>query len=360
MKIIWFFIALAIAALFAVYMISLMPEKEVEQKIVYIPTKEVIEKEVKTVDVLVATRDIGIGQELKHGVNVGTAVWPENKVHSSFIQIKDSKSIDGIVEKMITRAPFYKGENILMSKLQNIGDPSFLPGLLEPGMRAVTIRVDNISSVAGFVKPGDYVDVMLIYSVDVSESNPDVAAILEGAELPLKNGNSATFSELMLQNVKVLAVDQSATLDTAQGKKGNKIPNTMTLELSVSDAQRVRLAERFGQISLVLRGLKEEEGETVTRPSSLSDLSRIFPPSYFSTLFDNNSKYDIPVVDIFADQGENGESINPIEAIYGDDKVEDDEEADTRTITVFRGTSKEELEFEVEEGDEQEEAGDAR
>jgi len=110
----------------------------------------------------------------------------------------------------------------------------------------------------------------------------------------------------------------------------------------------------------VLRGLKEEEGETVTRPSSLSDLSRIFPPSYFSTLFDNNSKYDIPVVDIFADQGENGESINPIEAIYGDDKVEDDEEADTRTITVFRGTSKEELEFEVEEGDEQEEAGDAR
>jgi len=136
-------------------------------------------------------------------------------------------------------------EPILDWKVTGPGQRATLSAVLTEGMKAVSIRVNDIAGVAGFVLPGDRVDVMLSRTQD-----------------------NQAFVDVLLQNIKVLAVDQ-----IADDKKDNPtVAKSVTVEVSTVDAQKLTLAASVGQLSLALREVAANTDEATQRVS-LSDLS---------------------------------------------------------------------------------------
>jgi pilus assembly protein CpaB len=111
------------------------------------------------------------------------------------------------------------------------GGRAALSALLEEGKRAVTIRVDDVRGVAGFVLPSDRVDVVLIRAETRS------------------NGATETYSDLLVEDVKVLAVDQLLNERTEQPT----VAKAVTLEATTEQAQKITLAANIGKLSLILR-----------------------------------------------------------------------------------------------------------
>jgi pilus assembly protein CpaB len=122
-----------------------------------------------------------------------------------------------------------RNEPVLRSKVTGAGQRASLSLLLEPGKRAVTVRVDDVRGVAGFVLPGDFVDVVLI--------GEDPGAQREG------------YSDILLHHVKVLAIDQLA----AERPEQPTVPKAVTLEVTTEQAQKILLASNIGKLSLILR-----------------------------------------------------------------------------------------------------------
>jgi pilus assembly protein CpaB len=130
--------------------------------------------------------------------------------------------------------PMAVNEPILASKLSGEGGRATLAALLRPDMRAYAVRVSEVSGVAGFVLPGDTVDVL------ITRQPADEAA--------------QQITDVLLQNVRVIAIDQSAKDD----KSDPMIGKTATLEVSQTDAQKLALAQQVGSLSLALKKTAEE------------------------------------------------------------------------------------------------------
>jgi pilus assembly protein CpaB len=148
--------------------------------------------------------------------------------------------------KRIVLAPIDINETILAAKVTGPGQRATLSAMIQDGMTAVTIRVNDVEGVAGFVLPGDRVDVVLTRQNDKSEATSDVVE----------------------QNARVIAVDQLADVRAEKPS----VVKSVTLEVSVVDGQRLALAANVGTLSLLLR----KAGETAdgaTREVTLNDLS---------------------------------------------------------------------------------------
>ncbi len=126
-------------------------------------------------------------------------------------------------------------EPILSARVTTPNGRAALSTQIEDGMRAVTVRVDEVRGVAGFVLPGDRVDIILTRG--------------EGGS------DGAAFADILLQNTRVLAIDQ--LVDERQDKPS--VARAVTLELSVADAQKVVLAQGIGRLSLTLRQNRDSE-----------------------------------------------------------------------------------------------------
>ena len=137
-------------------------------------------------------------------------------------------------------SPVEQNEPVLLAKLSGPGGRATLSNLLTPGMRAVTIRVDEIAGVGGFITPGDRVDVVLTRDAGNVEEVSDVA---QGA-----SGSTIT-TETVLENVKVLTVDQGAD----ERNTGPKVASSVTVEVTTDGANKVTLARSIGTLSLSLR-----------------------------------------------------------------------------------------------------------
>jgi len=136
-----------------------------------------------------------------------------------------------------------RNEPILSSKITGANQRATLSAMIEEGMRAVSVRVDEVRGVAGFVQPGDRVDVILTRG--------------EG------NVGDTAFADVLLQNVRVLAIDQLV------GDKQDRptVARAVTLELNVHQSQKVILAQGVGRLSLILRqagGADPEPARRVT------------------------------------------------------------------------------------------------
>ena len=137
-------------------------------------------------------------------------------------------------------------EPVLASKISGEGQGASIAALLTEGMRAATVRIDDVSGVAGFVQPNDSVDVLITRTV---------------------TGSNQQFTDVLLQNVRVIAIDQEAK--NSDGTP--KLARSATVEVSPIDAQKLALAQKAGQLSLVLR----KPGETnnpVVETVSMNDL----------------------------------------------------------------------------------------
>lgn len=200
------------------------------------------------INVLVAAKDLKTGQELKSG-DLRWQPWPKTSLFPGAIRQLENQTAEQALEGRLARN-VSKGEPVMKSALLGKSSGNFVAASLEPGMRAISIDVKASGMVSGFIGPGDHVDVILTYGLRVrsEEEDPNIDKMLA-----LNLEKSAT--ETILQNVKVLAVDQSA-----QRPEDDKIKvgKTVTLAVSVQDAERLALASGMGSLSLVLRGVGDD------------------------------------------------------------------------------------------------------
>lgn len=149
--------------------------------------------------------------------------------------------------KRVVLAPIEADEPVLAVKVTGPGQRATLSAIVGDGMKAVSVRVNDVEGVGGFVLPGDRVDVVLTRQIE--------------------KGNATT--EVVLQNARVLAVDQSADDRTSKAA----VAKAVTLEVDTLGAQKIWLAASVGSLSLLLRKAGEVSSET-TRRVTLDDLSK--------------------------------------------------------------------------------------
>ena len=229
---------------------------EAKKKIASIE-KNIAKNEVK---VLVANKDISRGAAIT-AENTEISIIPEQYRQPQAV------SADRAIG-MVAVVPISKGEQVSLNKL---AQPRQLGGLAEGtpvGKRAITIAVDNISSVGGLVKPGDYVDVMALVPVPVQA--PDGKQVNQMAVMPL------------FQNVLVLAVGQDiGAITSASGKKeaekrGESSP-LITLALQPQDANLIAFVQEQGRLRLTLRSPADSQMQA-TQPASWDTLFRYLMP----------------------------------------------------------------------------------
>ncbi len=195
-----------------------------------------------THQVVVASGDLSPGIALD-ATTVKATSYPEELIPPT--AVNSLAQVQGRV--LIT--PVAKGEPILMSKLAPEGTAAGLGGLLDENKRALTVRVDDVSGVAGFIHPGDHVDIL--------------------AELPMPGTTGEHFSKTILQNIVVLTAGQF----WEQQNKDQKpvVVNTVTLELTPQQAEMMTLASNQGKIRLALRS-KRDSAEVQTAGVATSHL----------------------------------------------------------------------------------------
>lgn len=222
--------------------------------------------------VLVANRDIARGIPL----NLQLVQWQQwaEPVDVSRAVIKDAVPLQSVVGA-VTRRPIASGELITWENLVMSGMPGFVTAVLTPGYRAMTVSVDEATTRAQIIYPGDRVDVILVHS----PGSGGVPAEQGGVDGPV--------SQVIVRDVRVIAVG-SATLDMNRygtpmvGSTGIERPEppsgeTYTLEVSTMDAERIALATVTGQLTLVVRpvsGVAVDEAVARAPPAGYDDWSR--------------------------------------------------------------------------------------
>jgi pilus assembly protein CpaB len=187
-----------------------------------IPVREV---EVASTKIVVAVGTLPTGTQLQDK-DLKLVAWPESSpVPGSFTKFED------VVRRGLV-AGVVENEPITESKLAPLASGAGLPPTIPPGMRAMSVRVDDVVGVAGFVVPGTRVDVVVTMISAASQDKP--------------------MSRTVLGNVLVLT--SGTRIDQEQGRKGEAQPTTVvTLAVTPDDAERVALASNNGRISLALR-----------------------------------------------------------------------------------------------------------
>jgi pilus assembly protein CpaB len=187
---------------------------------------------VPTSRVVVAAMDLPVGTRIEKD-DLATVDWPTASLPPS--AAADPASLEG----QVVASRIFKGEAVLAEKLVSGKSGSGLAALLPEGSRAVSVRVNDVVGVAGFIHPGDFVDVIVTMRPN------------EGA------GSSLFTSKIILENVKVLAVGKQVD----SGRDGEKvIPATVaTLQVDSAQAEKLALAATKGQLLLALRSPADGE-----------------------------------------------------------------------------------------------------
>jgi len=205
-------------------------------------------KEEARVQIVVASKAIKAGEKLTEA-NVKWQDWPKSGVFEGLLVKEGNKKITDIAEGKVRRAMAIN-EPITKSSLVP-AKVNYLAASMAPGMRAVAIAGNAGSSAGGFVAPGDFVDVILTYRIRFSvndRSDPVVHDLLQ-------RNIYRRASETILQNIKVLAVDQAATRNEEKVKAGK----VYTLEVTPRQAQTLALASSVGALELSLRGMGDDK-----------------------------------------------------------------------------------------------------
>lgn len=218
-----------------------------------------------TVNIYVASQPITIGTTISESM-VSVQPWPEHLMADGFVRADGKNSVVG----MVARASFEAQEPILASKISNPKDPNFLAGTLPKGMRVITIQTNEVEGIAGFLFPGDRVDVLLTHMVKKWTTPPSFNG---QPTTPAEEDDAVT--ETLLTNVTVLAVDQRASAAGATDKEGRLvIPRSVSLMVSPTDAQRLRLGAKKGELTLALRALDDRESADPLTITGIKDISQ--------------------------------------------------------------------------------------
>jgi pilus assembly protein CpaB len=194
--------------------------------------------QIETVDVLVARSDLPLGQSITAD-DMQWQNWPASTVSPAFIQRKSNPNAVAEFAGSIVRSTFFAGEPIREAKLVKANGSGFMAAILPSGMRAVSTEVSPETGAGGFILPNDRVDVLLT-TRDRSGTG--------------KNGAETVNSEVVLSNIRVLAIDQ-----TIEEKNGQKVVvgKTATLELKPEQTETLARTRQSGTLSLALRSIAD-------------------------------------------------------------------------------------------------------
>ncbi len=197
--------------------------------------------------IVVANRPLRFGEELTAQA-LREVPWPQDALPAGAF----NKIADITAGKRVVLMPFDINEAILASKITGPGQRATLSAVIGDGMKAVTIRVNDVQGVAGFVLPGDRVDVLLTRQGEKNNAVTDV----------------------VLEDVRVLAIDQLAD------EKNDKVAvvKAVTVEVDVTDGQKIALASTVGTLSLLLRKAGDLANDELRRVTS-ADLGKSAAPA---------------------------------------------------------------------------------
>ena len=163
------------------------------------------------------------------------------KIVDAVVSLNSPTAMDAFVGAIV-RERMVAGEPIQARKVVRAGESGFLAAFLDPGMRAMSVPVSADTAAGGFILPGDRVDVLLTREVD-AQVGPDTV--------------KRTVSATVLQNLRVLAIDQATQAPT---EEKSVVGTTATLEVNNRDAETLALARAQGDLTIVLRSYADASG----------------------------------------------------------------------------------------------------
>jgi pilus assembly protein CpaB len=201
-----------------------------------LPTEPVAQ--LPTVDVLVAKSDIGLGQTVAPE-DMQWQTWPAATASSTFIRRNERPDATTQIAGSIARAPFIAGEPVREAKLVRANGSGFMAAILPTGMRAISTEISPETGAGGFILPNDRVDVILSKR-EKNSARPNAPEVVN--------------SEIILSNVRVLAIDQAPKEKDGQNAVVGK---TVTLELRPEQAETLSRARQTGTLALALRSIAD-------------------------------------------------------------------------------------------------------
>lgn len=196
-------------------------ERALEQRLSEIDANRPVVEAVELAKVVVATQELKFGEVIDDSM-LKVVDWPQDAFPDGAFTATSDIIMDGN-RRVLT--PIFPGEPIITAKITGENGRAGLAGVIQHGMRAVTIPVNTVNGVGGFVQPGDRVDILLI------------------------RGDETAKTEVMMENVKILSVDQNAGSrnETAQ------VADSVTIETDTKGAKKIARGLNTGSLSLVLR-----------------------------------------------------------------------------------------------------------
>ena len=195
-------------------------------------------EKVDTVEILVAGKDVKVGGLIDRG-SIKWQKWPKEAVRPGMLSRKSMPDASKKFEGARARSSIFQGEPLSDRKVVFKGDSGFMAAVLPKGMRAIAVRVSVETGAGGFILPNDRVDVLLTKKSGGS------------------GGANRTFTDTILMNVRVLAIDQAFAVNEKGEKIYDEKINTATLELDPRQSEVIALAETTGQLTLALRSLAD-------------------------------------------------------------------------------------------------------
>lgn len=285
------------------------------------PVKVVEHEVIPAERVLVAKVPLKVGLVLRQDQHFEWRQWPKDGLDPSYIVESSGKASQFVGAAVIREVVL--GEPITSRKVIRPGERSMLSVLLTPGMRAATVPVNVQAGVAGFVSPGDRVDLILITGVDtiVPEAKPK-------GEIEERR-RSRQFGEVILTDLRVLAIDQSLQNLGA----GTKVGKTVTFEVTPKQAEILAVSRTIGELYLVLRSRIPPSTKPPDREFPFTSELEILQ----SLRTDINESY---VTSLFGGFNKEEEVVTPSETSVPAPPV--------REVTITRGVATETLKIPVE------------
>lgn len=187
--------------------------------------------------ILVAARPLPAGRILQAD-DLKWQPWPEDAVNEAYVP-EGASSVSDMTGKVV-RSAFLAGQPLTKDAVVGPQDRGFMAAVLTPGMRAITVSISSTSGVAGFVFPGDRVDLVVTHQVERGDAR------------------ALQVSETVIRNVRILAIDQAVASEAGQAKVGS----TATLEVTPKQVEKINVMQQLGGLSLSLRPLAER-GDTI-------------------------------------------------------------------------------------------------
>ena len=201
-------------------------------------------------EVLVATRTLPVGTIIDAEA-FRYQPWPQGLVQDAYFARGEAGLDPQSLIGTVVRTEISAGQPLTQGAIVRPGERGFLAAALGPGMRAVTVGVSATSGVAGFVFPGDRVDLVLTQEVEGGGEGPPLRA-----------------SETIVRNIRVLAVDQRLNARDEAGNQVAQTVSTITFEATPKIAEKIAVAQTIGQLSLALRPIADDKAELEDRIAS--------------------------------------------------------------------------------------------